>query len=68
MSMTTSLLFVGAFPSTSDHCDAYSLSSHAAPNVGAKPFVISIVSPSTTFMYWAKPRTSPQAALTLDKF
>ena len=63
ISITTSLLFVGRDPVTNDHCAANSLSSHAAPKVGANPLEIKIVSPSTIFMNWAKPRTSPHAAL-----
>ena len=66
--MTTSFVLVGGSPSTNDHCAAYGLLSQAAPNVGANPLEINTVSPSTIFMNWAKPNTSPQAAFTLGKF
>ena len=66
--MTTSFVFVGGSPSTNDHCAAYGLLSQAAPKVGANPFEINTVSPSTIFMNWANPNTSPQAAFTLGKF
>ena len=64
VSITTSFLLVGAFPSNRVHCFANSLLSQAVPKVGAKPFESNTVSPSTTFINCAKPTTSPQAAFT----
>ena len=55
---------MGGLPESNSHCLAYEEVSQAAPNVGAKPFEIKTVSPSTTFTYWAKPITSPHAAST----
>ena len=63
-SITTSFVLVGGFPSSNFHCGAYGEVSHAPPNVGANPLLINTVSPSTTFINCANPKTSPQASLT----